>query len=98
MRSAALAAATFSPRHGTARQRLERRRLLRDHRLGRRVGVEYAVPTLRLVRRVGDVVGIARLEAVVGMLRAAFTAPAPELGAGDRSASFHIVERQFVNE
>src|SRR5206468_10520961 len=98
MRSAALAAATSSPRHGTARQSLERRRLLRDHRLRRRVGVEDAVPTLRLVRRVADVVGIARLEAVIGMLGAAFTAPAPELRSRYGPTGFYVVERQLVDE
>ena len=67
-------------------RRLQRCRIIADHRLRRSIAVEHAVPTLRLVRRVAEVAGVAANEMMVGMLRAAFAAPTPEIAALNGSA------------
>src|SRR5690606_14326254 len=50
-----------------------------------RVGVEQAVPALRLVRRVAHVGEVAVAEAGVGVGGAGFAVPGPEVAAHDRA-------------
>src|SRR5205085_10897546 len=54
--------------------------------------------TLRFVRRVADVARVAAHEMVIGVQRAPFTAPAPEVAALDRSAGADAVQHCAVDE
>src|SRR5690348_11638134 len=72
--------------------------MLSYQRLRGRVTVEYAVPALWFMRRVSDIIGVARREMLVGVLRPPFAAPRPEIRAHDRPARAQAVEDCAVDK